>query len=174
MENSKGEPRGVLPTYVTDDLFVLCKSAPVIRNAYEIRLALFLAVDSNRRFMLAVPRDSVVDPQLEAHISEFGGRVTHDDIRDYSVYFGAINSDGAELDGWVLGDNSRWNELLLSFPCDQLRVGATFAGPQLDALAQHISAASIEGMNLDNEPLGPAILGLIALAQRENGMLYIQ
>jgi hypothetical protein len=174
MKNQKGEPRGVLPTYVTDDLFVLCKSAPEIRDAYEIRLALFFAVDSNRKFMLAVPHNSVVDPQLEAHIGEFGGRIARDDIRDYSVYFGAIGADGAELDGWVLGDNDRWNELLRSFPCDQLKIGANFFGPQLDALAKQVSTLSIEGMNVDNEPLVPAILHLITLAQSESGMLYIQ
>jgi hypothetical protein len=174
MKNKNGEPRGVLPTHVTDDLLVLCKSASEIRNTYEVRLALFFAVDSNRRFMLAVPHGAIVDPHLEAHVCKFGGEIARDDIRDYSVYFGAIDADGVELDGWVLGDNDRWNDLLLSFPCDQLKIGATFFGPQLGAFAEQVSTASIDGANIDNEALVPAILQLIALAQREGGMLYIQ
>jgi hypothetical protein len=89
--------RAILPTYVTEKLIVLCKNAPAVRNAYEIRLALFFALKSNRQFLLACPSDCIVDSALEEHIVKHGGSVKLGDVRDYSVYFGAADEDGEEL-----------------------------------------------------------------------------
>ena len=69
-------PRGVLPSHVTDNSIVLCKSAPSIENTYEIRLTIFFAVKAKKTFELRVPPSAVVAPDLAALIAQQGGRIS--------------------------------------------------------------------------------------------------
>src|SRR6266850_1806971 len=85
------KPRGVLPTYVTNDSVVLSKAAPLIRNAYEIRLALYMAKSRNLRFILAVRPQAQVEASLVALIKEHGGSVDESQLDDYSVYVGSAS-----------------------------------------------------------------------------------
>src|SRR5438093_8973884 len=89
-KNTEPRPRGVLPTYVTHDAVVLCKASPTIRNAYEIRLALFMASTRKCRFILAVRPGAVVEPALRAHLEAHGGSIQEREFEDYSVYVGHL------------------------------------------------------------------------------------
>src|SRR5436309_981683 len=106
------KPRGILPTSVTDQQVILCKAAPTIRNTYEIRLALFMAAQSGRTFVLAVSPMAFVDQALEAHIRQHGGDIVREAIQRHSVYLGAVDREGAEGDGWVAGDGQTWGSVI--------------------------------------------------------------
>jgi hypothetical protein len=172
-------PRGIVPTYVTDDRLVLCKAAPTVQNTYEIGLALYLAAQSHRRFVLATRSEAAIERSLEAHVLKHGGSIAHEPhLRDYSVYLGAAARNGQELEGWVLGDNERLASALATcrspWLAEQLRVGASFVGPQLNVLRREVAAAELAGTNVDDEPLRAAILELIRRADEAAGMVYVQ
>src|SRR5215831_372119 len=93
-------PRGVQPTYVTGDSVILCKASPTVRNAYEIRLALYMAFTRKSRFILAVRPGTKVEPGLRAHLQKHGGSVQERELQDYSVFVGHIKATGDEGDGW--------------------------------------------------------------------------
>jgi len=115
------KPRGVLPTIVTDDRVVLCKISPVIRDAYEMRLCLYMAKTSGRSFVLQVPERARVEPALLLRIETHGGLVAEAAVSEYTVYFGALDAEGAEHDGWVLGDSSALEQLRGNLKSDQLK-----------------------------------------------------
>src|SRR3954453_4391390 len=95
------EPRRILPTYVSEEHFVLAKAAPSIRGTYEIRLAVYFALKRNSTFTLAGDVDAAVDDDLCAYIAKWGGRVLHDNIEAFSVSLTAESATGEELDTWV-------------------------------------------------------------------------
>ena len=173
-----GQPRGVLPTYVSGDRLALAKASPTVRSTYEIRLALYFALQRKSRFTLIVLPSAVIDSELEAYIAKWGGEIMREAVRDFSVSFGAEDADGRELDTWVLGDQSRWHELLqsLSSPwlIEHIRLGGVFSGEGLSTLGREMTAANILGTNVDGELLKPAIMNLIAAAQAKNGRLVLQ
>ena len=170
--------RGILPTYTSKDHVILCKTAPAVRNTYELRLALYMAISTNRSFILRVQRDSTVDPSVESLMSTHHGKIIWDNLRDYSVYIGALDAMGKEIDGWVFGNAERWEDLVGSLfsPWLQshLRVGAEFSQEQLDTLAHDLAKEKIEEMNVDDERFIEAVQRLIALAQNHNGTVYVQ
>jgi hypothetical protein len=172
------EPRGIIPTYVTDGRLVLAKASPTVRSTYEIRLALYFALKRNSIFTLLVLPNAVIDANLEAHLAKFGGEVRREAVNHFSVSYGAVDPNGEELDTWVLGDQTRWQELSRSLTSSwlikHLQFGNEFTGDELDTLATEIGEAPITGTNVDGEPLKVAILNLIAAAQKCKGRLVLQ
>jgi hypothetical protein len=170
--------RGVLPTFVSDQKVVLCKAAPIIRNAYEIRLALYMAVKHSYSFILAVKPDAQVDAELEGHISEHGGSICRTDIQSYSVYVGAIDSAREEMDGWVAGSNQAWDAILADLHSDwlreRLRVGAVTASQELDRMQRILGQESFSAQNIDGEDLCLALITLADQASRADGCLFVQ
>jgi hypothetical protein len=170
--------RGILPTFVTDQQVVLCKAAPAIRNAYEIRLALFMAVQSGRAFVLAVSPMAFVDQTLESHIREHGGQIVREAIRDHSVYVGAVDSAGAEGDGWVAGDGQAWASVVdaLKSPWlrDRLRVSGSVSTSELPQFRDLVRAEAIRACNVDDEEIQQALLRLAAEAKEIGGSLFVQ
>ena len=173
-----GEPRGIIPTYVTDERLVLAKASPTVRSTYEIRLALYFATKRNSTFTLMVLPNAVIDPNLESYLAKLGGEVRREEVNDFSVSFGAEDANGEELDTWVLGDQARWHELSRSLTSswlvEHLRLGNEFAGGDLETLATEIGEANIDGTNADGESLKSAILNLITAARKNNGRLVLQ
>ena len=170
--------RGVLPTFVSDQKVMLCKAAPIVRNAYEIRLALFMAVQSGRSLVLAVNRNAQVEAELEGHIGKHGGSVCRTDIQSYSVYIGAIDSAREEMDGWVAGSNKAWDAILADLHSDwlreRLRVGAVTGSQELDQMQKILNQESFSGQNIDNEDLRLALIDLADQAWRADGCLFVQ
>ena len=172
------QPRGILPTYVTQDHLLLAKASPTVRNTYEIRLAIYFAMQRDSAFTLMVPPHAELDANLEAYLAERGGEILREEVEEFSVTFGAEDADGEELDTWVLGDQSRWWQFLCSLKSSWLKqrlcLGIEIAGNDLDTLAAQIGEEDIEGTNADGEPLKPAILTLVATAQASNGRVVLQ
>jgi hypothetical protein len=172
------KPRGILPTYVTDQRVVLCKAAPTIRNTYEIRLALFMAVQSKRTFVLAVSPMAMVDQALEAHIRQHGGEVVRDTIREHSLYVGAIDGDGEEGDGWVAGDSQLWESVLAGLRSpwlrERLRVGGSVSTSELSEFRDALQAETIRASNVDDEDIHQALLRLAAEAMELGGSVFVQ
>jgi hypothetical protein len=172
------KPRAILPTYVSDKRVVLCKAAPTIRNTHEIRLALFMAVESGRTFVLAVSPSARVDLGLEAHIRQFGGEVVRGEIREYSIYLGAIDRNGEEGDGWVAGDRQLWDSVLagLSSPWlrDRLRVGESVSTRELRQFRDLLAGEIVRARNIDDEDIHQALLRLAAEATQVGGSVFVQ
>lgn len=175
---SNMKPRGILPTYVNDHLVVLCKAAPTIRNAYEIRLALFMAIQSQRTFVLAVSPMAIVDQGLEAHIRQHGGELLRDAIQAYSVYVGIIDGNGEECDGWVAGDNQKWEAVLAdlrsSWLRDRLCVGGLISKEELCEFRNVLQAEAIRACNVDNEDIHQGLLRLATEAMQVGGSVFVQ
>jgi len=172
------KPRGILPTNVTDKQVVLCKAAPAIRDAYEIRLALFMAVQSGRTFVLGVSPSAEVEQALEAHIRQHGGEVVRGAIPAHSVYVGAISGEGQEGDGWVAGDSQTWESVLagLCSPWvrDRLRVGGSVLTDELSQFRDLLRAEAIRGCNIDDEDIHQALLQLATEAMQVGGSVFVQ
>jgi hypothetical protein len=170
--------RGILPSHVTETQVVLCKAAPTIRNAYEIRLALFMAVQSGRAFVMAVSPAAQVEQSLEAHIRQHGGDVVRADIREYSVYVGVVNREGQEGDGWVAGDSHLWASVLATVRSpwlrERLQVGATVATGELTQFQQLLGGEVIRARNVDDEDIHQALLRLSSGAIQVGGSVFIQ
>ena len=170
-------PRAVLPTFVTSELIVLSKASPSIRNTYEIRLALYMAVSRGLRFILAVRPDAVVDPTVISLLQENGAKIEEAQLEDFCVYFGHVSSS-EEKDGWVLGDaaallalrdsiQSRWLR-------DRLVPGYEFSGSELSNLADALSKENISALNIDGEDFSEALIHLAAAASKDGGCVFIQ
>jgi hypothetical protein len=172
------KPRGILPTYVSDTQVILCKAASTIRNAYEIRLALFMAIESARQFVLRVAPMSLVDQGLEAHIRQYGGNIVRAAITSHSVYVGAIDRDGEECDGWVAGDDRAWAAVLAglrsTFLKDRLSVGGSISNDELPRFRDALETEVIRGRNVDDEDIHQALLRLVIEAIRSGGSLFVQ
>jgi len=172
------KPRGILPTYVTETQVVLCKAAPAILNAYEIRLALFMAVQSGRKFILEVSPKAVVDQALEAHIREHDGEVLRTAIKHHSVYVGAIDREGSEGDGWVAGNSQLWESVLAGLRSpwlrDRLRVGASVSTGELPNFRELLGAEDIRARNVDDDDIQQALLRLATEAMQVGGSVFVQ
>jgi hypothetical protein len=172
------KPRGILPTYVTEQQVVLCKAAPTIRNAYEIRLALFMAIQSKRTFVLAVSPMAIVDQSLEAHIRQHNGELVRDAIQAHSVYVGSIDGNGEEGDGWVAGDSQMWESVLTGLRSpwlrDRLRVGGLVSTGELSDFRSVLQAETILACNVDDEDMHQALLRLATEATQVGGSVFVQ
>jgi hypothetical protein len=177
-KSNEARARGVLPTFVSDDLVVLCKSSPTIRNSYEIRLALYMAFTRNSKFILAVRHGAKVDPVLRAHLEQHGGSIQEMEISDYSVYVGHSKPDGEEGDGWVLGDSKAHSKLCATLRSDWCRkriaVGSSLAGADIGALERVLIAESISQTNIDDENVRDALLALAHAAKTVGGTIFVQ
>ena len=171
-------PRGVLPTYVTDSVVVLCKSSAKIRNAYEIRLGLFFAVNGGKRFVLIVPIGAEVETALRSHIARHGGVVQEVVLTDYSVYIGHQLASGEEGDGWVLGDAAAHASLLRSLKSSWLKEklvpGATLVSAELNECLSELQDEVIPFNNLDDENVKAALAGLLKAAITNGGCVFVQ
>jgi hypothetical protein len=172
------KPRSVLPIYVTDSDLALCKASTSIRNAYEIRLALFFAVDSKKRFVLNVPIGAQVAPDLRLHIAQHGGIVQEVAIADYSVYIGHFLSSGEEGDGWVIGDAAAHASLGSSLKSHWLRQrlepGSTVTGTELQQFSAEMQNEVIALNNIDGENIKVALASLVQAAETHGGYLFVQ
>ena len=170
-------PRGVLPTYVTDNLVVLSKAAPVLRNTYEIRLALYMATSKGLGFVLAVRPDTRIDASLAALLSEHGGKIEETPLADHSVYFGYASLTGEE-EGWVLGSAATLSELVKHFDSEWLReyihVGANFTDSRLDELEKALLSETVNASNIDGENVRDALLVLVRAAKKKGGTVFVQ
>jgi hypothetical protein len=157
---------------------VLCKAAPVIRNAYEIRLAMFMAVQSGRAFVLAVSPGAQVEEALEAHLRQHGGTVARAAIQDHSVYVGATDRAGKEGDGWVAGDGRHWAAVLAGLRSpwlqDRLSVGGGIATADLPRFREALEKERISASNVDDEDIRQALLRLAAEAMQAGGAVFVQ
>jgi hypothetical protein len=171
-------PRAVLPTDVTDSDVVLCKSSLKIRNAYEIRLALFFAVNSGKRFVLNVPTGAEVEPGLRSHIAHHGGIVQEGESSDYSVYVGHALPSGGEGDGWVLGDAAVLASLIGSLKSPWLKrkllPGTALAGTELHEFAAEMQGEVITISNIDGENIKVALAALFKSAMTHGGNIFVQ
>ncbi len=174
----EGTPRGILPTFVGDGRFVICKKAARVRNTYEVRLGLYFAVRDGFDFVLAVQPGAEIETSLELLLREQGGSLQTTDLPDYSVFVGHALEDGSEGSGWVLGDDQRWAQFLELFSdqgCGhELAVGAEFDQSNLETLARSLSNLECNLLNVDNENIREAFLHLIREAQEQGGSIYIQ
>lgn len=64
--------RGVLPDALKNDAFVLIKACPELRLTYELRLATFMAQQSQRRLFVITTVDCTASPALQAFAREHG------------------------------------------------------------------------------------------------------
>lgn len=174
----RGTPRGVLPTHVTDDAIFLCKSCQAVRNAYEIRLVLFMASQYGKPFVLCVSPGAEVGRDLREHLAKHGGSVQERKIDIYSVYIGHQNAQGSEGDGWVFGDSDAWRPFVASLKSQWLKQnlapGVSFTGDGLSRLQQELEPESISQLNIDKENVKEALLALIVAARAKGGEVFIQ
>jgi hypothetical protein len=157
---------------------VLCKASASIRDAYEIRLALFFAVHASKKFVLAVPPGAQVDSLLMSHIALHGGIVREDTIVEYSVYVGHVSASGQEGDGWVMGDSSSHASLLHSLRSDWLKEklvpGAMVAAAEMRQLELALQNENISLRNIDDENIKAALSNLQKTAMKDGGYIFVQ
>jgi hypothetical protein len=174
---ARSEPRGVLPTYVTDELAVLSKASMSIRNSYEIKMTLFMAVSKNLRFVLGVNPGAVVDESVQMLLQEHGGTIEQAVLEDYCVYVGKVRPNGDE-EGWVLGDADAWTGFIASLKSEwlrnKLRIGCEIRDDELSAVADALNMENSPAMNIDDENVVESMRSLVASARQEGGMLFIQ
>ena len=169
--------RGVLPTYVTNDTVILSKAGPVVRNTYEIRLALFLAKSKNLTFTLSVKPEADVETSVVSLLKQHGGEIARASLDDYSVYFGHAKLDGEE-EGWVLGNAIALAAFHASISSAWLRsrlfVGANFIDTDLANLESVLRTETSSCLNVDGENAVEAIKSLVTAAKESNGVLFVQ
>jgi len=172
------KPRGVLPTLSGDSHLALCKVGPRVRNTYEVRLCLYFAVTRGREFLLVVSPTAKVDAGLKAHLAAHGGRVIREAASDHSIYVGAEDPVGGEIDGWVACAGSVWSEVLgqatSGWLRDNLVVGRECEGEDLRRLRAECLRSPLKGMNIDEEPLAEAMINLIDAAESAAGCVFVQ
>jgi hypothetical protein len=174
----KRKPRGILP-FTDGGRVTIRKMAPNIKNTYEVRLGLFMAVQhAHQPFVLAVPHGALVAEDLRATITEIGGSIVEQSSDEFSVYIGAESSDGSELDGWVLGDQTALVQLSAAFgpewPGPALTPGSHFVDEELVALQSAVRLAPLQLCNVDDEDVRTALLALIESARASGGRVYVQ
>jgi hypothetical protein len=171
-------PRGVMPTYVTSEFVVLGKAASVVRNTYEIRLALFMALQQRLAFVLAVRPGGEVKSDLRAHLERNGGRIQEVTLDEYSVYLGHVKATEEEGDGWVLGDSATHRDLLqaLQSQClrEKLALDSTISFVEVPQLEQALRDESISTVNIDGEKVGDALANLCNGLKAQGGFLFVQ
>jgi hypothetical protein len=174
---ARGVARGILATYVSDNELTLSKSSPTIRNSYEIRLALFFAVNDQKRFILSVRPDAVVEPTVRSLVEQYGGVVREEIRQHFSVYVGHRKNGGDEGDGWVVGDEAKWERVRAeASPAirEVLEVGRVIGPEELESVEEAAVLWRTGEMNVDEEPINQAFVTLLRQARREGGEIFIQ
>lgn len=170
-------PRGLLPTFVNDAELVLCKAGPVVRDTGEIRLALYQATASNRKFVLGVKVDAEVDGTIVEQLESFRGEVRRGAVAHHAVYVGCRFPDGTE-DGWTLGDEEALAALRASLKSgwlrEKLQVGSLVAMRDLIQFGNELWEEHIELRNIDGENVRDAMLSLMVDAIKTEGTLFVQ
>jgi hypothetical protein len=171
-------PRGVQPSYVTNNSIVLCKSASSIANTYEIRLTIFFAVKDKKAFELRVPAGAAVDPDLVSLIKQQGGRISEQSCPEFTVSFTHFAQDGTEKDSWVLGDRAAWDTFRSSLKSawlrEELKPGASVSGQALRRLKQELSGEAIRQRNIDDENIQQALQRLVQECESQGGNIRVQ
>lgn len=171
-------PRGVLPSYVTNNSIVLCKSASSISNTYEIRLSIFFAVNGKKQFELRVPPGAVVDPDLANLIKQQGGRISEQSCPEFTVSLTHFAQDGKEKDSWVLGDRAAWDtfrsSLKSAWLIEELKPGASISGQAIRRLRQELTGEVIRQQNIDNENVQQALQRLVQECESQGGHIRVQ
>lgn len=171
-------PRGVQPSYVTDNSIVLCKSASSIANTYEIRLTIFFAAKGKKTFELRVPAGAAVDPSLASLIKQQGGRVSEQSCPEFTVSFTHFAQDGKEKDSWVLGDRSAWDTFRSSLKSfwlrEELKPGASVSGQALRRLKEELAGELIRQRNIDDESIQEALQRLVQECEAQGGHIRVQ
>jgi hypothetical protein len=172
-----GRPRGVLPSYTTDELVVLSKASPRVRVTYELKLTQYMAASNGLNFVLAVPPGAVVAREVMTRLEEHGGRLHREAMPHYSVYIGHAKLDGSE-DGWVLGDQDTLKAVVQALRIGRLSqrfaLGAVWAHEELQEFASDWSAERFEIQNIDGEDVRHAVDSLVRQASREGGTVFIE
>jgi hypothetical protein len=170
--------RGVLPTYVTERAVILCKVAPIVRDTYEVRLCLFMAIEQGLPFVLSVRHGAKVDAGLEEVLRQHGGLVVPNAGKDFTVSTGVATSDGKARTCWVLGHDDALRSLhgLVKSPwfTKAFTPGATFAGDDLNRLQMTLRGCDFQMKNVDEEDVRRALLELAVSASRCGGVLFVQ
>jgi len=77
-QQNPSKPRGCLPDGVNQDAFIIIKSCRHLRLTYELRLATFMALQSNRKLRLLVSESTIPSSQLRDYATQHGTRIeTH-------------------------------------------------------------------------------------------------
>ena len=172
------KPRACLPTYETKERVILSKATASLRNTYEIQLAQAFAASKGLKLMLAVRPAAQIEPSLGAYLRQQGVQITEAQMEDYSVYFGHAKRDGAEKDGWVLGNSAALTALTRATRSlwlrDRLRIGATFSADALLELEKALLKETFRVLNVDKENVRDALLEMAAAARQDGGTLFIQ
>jgi len=172
------QPRGMLPTYVTSESIVLCKGSSTVRNTYEIRLALFMAVQQRLKFILAIRSGVQVESGLREHLQRHGGRVQEGAIDEYSISLGHTTRTGEEGDCWVLGDSEAHRRLLLAIDSEWLRerldLNSIIVAEQSPQFEAALRSETFEATNLDGENVGNALAALCRELKSLGGFLFVQ
>jgi len=157
---------------------VLSKNSRHIRNSYEIRLCLYFAAQDSRALVLAVRPGTLIDQDVSTHIAEHGGRVVEVVMSDFSVYFGALDSNGKELDGWVLGNSDAWlrfRDAVRKYEfLQELSPGQSITSKDLLGLKSELTHLKTDLRNVDDENLFDALRDLVAIAEHSGGTLFVQ
>lgn len=73
-------PRGSRPDAETIDKIYLVKNVTMLRATYQIRLLVFKAVESHKKFMLKVPPACQFHPSLKSLIKMTGKTIKREDL----------------------------------------------------------------------------------------------
>ncbi len=172
------KPRRCLPTHVTKERVILSKAATQLRNSHEIALVNALAAAKGLKLTLAVRPSAQMEPALSAQLRQFGVEITEARMDDYSVYFGCTGRDGADQEGFVLGNSKAFAALTQTMRSlwlrDRLRIGSSFSGEGLTELENAIRKDDFRVTNVDGENVRDALLELIELAKKDGGIVFVQ
>ena len=70
--SQSGTPRACLPDAISQDAFILCKVCSRLRLTYEIRLATFMALESQKKLRLICPPSTAISPELRTFAEQHG------------------------------------------------------------------------------------------------------
>ncbi|MFP8966517.1 hypothetical protein ACKC9G_08085 [Pokkaliibacter sp. CJK22405] len=169
--------RGVI-TFNCDTHARLYKNAPMIRNTHEVRLAMYNAIKNQKFFVLQIPEGTKVEASITELMTAHGGEILFEAPEDYTVSISHFTDNQEEVDTWVLGTQSSWNQLKNSLKSDWLKstlqLGSTFDEWSLQRLEKEISGESLDHRNMDQELVQKAIKRMINDCKRYGGYLLIQ
>ena len=114
MAQSNELARGISFSNTNESAYTLNKNSSPIITSYELKLAIYFAARDGKKFQLQIPEKAEVDENLNKLIIQNGGVINKTIINNYTVYIGHILPDGSEGDGWVLGDETVWQNFVKS------------------------------------------------------------
>jgi hypothetical protein len=173
-----GVPRSVLPTYITECDVVLCKVAPYVRDTYEVRVCLFMALKRGLRFVLSTRPGAQVEPSLAAALGQHGGAIIPNADDGFTVSVGTSDAEGRVADVWVLGHDEALLALRSAFEAQWLTEafvpGMAFSGENLRRLIETLSRQRFTIRNVDDEDVRQCLIGMAEWAHRAGGAVFVQ